>query len=80
MKKTENKKLSPFSIELDREKDGRWIAEVPKIPGAMAYGNTKEEAMRKAYAIALRTLADSIEQGSTSVAVSHLLEHAMEHR
>ena len=34
------------------EEDGRWIAEVPKIPGAMAYGHTSEEAVRRAYAIA----------------------------
>lgn len=80
MKKSGSKKLSTFSIELDREEDGRWIAEVPKVPGAMAYGNTKQEAARKAYAVALRTLADSIEQGHTSRVVSRLLEYAMAHR
>jgi len=80
MKKSGSRKVSTFSIELDREEDGRWIAEVPKVPGAMAYGSTKQEAIRRAYAIALRTLADSIEQGRTSVIVSRLLEHAMAHR
>ncbi|MBI3627539.1 MAG: type II toxin-antitoxin system HicB family antitoxin [Candidatus Sungbacteria bacterium] len=80
MKKSGGKKLSKFSIDLDREEDGRWIAEVPKVPGAMAYGNTKQEAVRRAYAIALRTLADSIEQGHTPVIVSRLLEHAMARR
>lgn len=80
MKKSGSNKVSTLSIELDREGDGRWIAEVPKVPGAMAYGSTKREAVRRAYAIALRTLADSIEQGHTSVAVSRLLEHAVAHR
>ena len=80
MKKSTNKKLSQFSVELDREKDGRWIAEVPKVPGAMAYGSTRQEAVRRAYAIALRTLADSLEQGRGSRVVSRLLEHAMAHR
>ena len=69
VKKSGSKKLFPFSIELDREKDVRWIAE---IPGAIAYGNTKQQAVRKVYAIALRTFADSIEQGSTPVAGSWL--------
>ncbi len=63
MKKSGIEKPSAFGIELDREKDGRWIAEISKVPGAMAYGATKQEATRKAFAIALRTLADGIEQG-----------------
>ena len=41
-------------MTLDREADGRWIAEIPKLPGVMAYGATKTEAQRKVYAIALR--------------------------
>ncbi len=41
-------------VELDREKDGRWIAEISDIPGAMAYGVTKAEALRRAYAIAIQ--------------------------
>ena len=51
-----------FSIEFDKEKDGRWIAEIPKLPGVMAYGTTKKEATQKVYAVALRTLADSLEE------------------
>jgi predicted RNase H-like HicB family nuclease len=50
-----------FSLEIDREEDGRWIAEIPEVPGALAYGASKEEATRKAYAIALRAVADNIE-------------------
>ncbi|MGH9438730.1 MAG: type II toxin-antitoxin system HicB family antitoxin [Terriglobia bacterium] len=50
-------------IELDQETDGRFIAEVPDLPGVMAYGQTREEAISKVEAIALRTLADRVEQG-----------------
>ncbi|MBZ5572070.1 MAG: type II toxin-antitoxin system HicB family antitoxin [Acidobacteriia bacterium] len=51
-----------FSIETEREADGRWIAEIPEIPGALAYGKTEQEAVAKASAIALRTLADKVEK------------------
>jgi predicted RNase H-like HicB family nuclease len=50
-------------IEIDREEDGRWIAEVPDLPGAMAYGRTREEAVAKVKALALRVLADRLEHG-----------------
>ena len=46
MKKTKDKKLS-FAIEFGREEDKRWIAEIPKLPGAMAYGVTKPEAKQR---------------------------------
>lgn len=48
-------------VEFDREEDGRWIAEVPQLPGVMAYGATKSEALKRAYAIALRAIADHLE-------------------
>jgi predicted RNase H-like HicB family nuclease len=47
-----------FSIESDRETDGRWIADIPNLPGVMAYGKTKSEAVAKAQAVALHVLAD----------------------
>ena len=50
-------------IEFDREDDGRWIAEIPILPGVMAYGATQEEAREKVEALALRTLADRLEHG-----------------
>jgi predicted RNase H-like HicB family nuclease len=50
-----------FSIEIDREVDGRWIADIPKLPGVMAYGDTRAEAIAKAEVLALRVLADQIE-------------------
>jgi predicted RNase H-like HicB family nuclease len=52
-----------FHIEFDREDNGRWIAEVMEIPGAMAYGATQEEAQGKAVALALRAVAERIEHG-----------------
>jgi predicted RNase H-like HicB family nuclease len=50
-----------LSIECECELDGRWIAEIVQIPGAMAYGATREEAMARAEIVALRTIADRIE-------------------
>ena len=50
-----------FTIEHEREEDGRWLAEVPEIPGALAYGATANEAMAKAEALALRVLAERLE-------------------
>ena len=50
-------------IEIERETDGRWIAEVPDLPGAMAYGQTETEARLNATALALRIIADRLEAG-----------------
>lgn len=66
-----------FAIEFEREQDGRWIAEIPKLPGVMAYGNTKPEARRKVYAIALRTLADKVEEGRMVRSLAHLFEYGV---
>jgi predicted RNase H-like HicB family nuclease len=52
-----------YSVEFDQEEDGRWIAEVPDLPGVMVYGATREEAFRGVEALALRVLADRIEHG-----------------
>ncbi|MCE9616695.1 MAG: type II toxin-antitoxin system HicB family antitoxin [Lentisphaerae bacterium] len=52
-----------MKIELEREEDGRWIAEIPEIPGVMVYGATKQEAISKAEALALRAMADRLEHG-----------------
>jgi predicted RNase H-like HicB family nuclease len=52
-----------YSVEFEREEDGRWIAEVPDLPGVMVYGATREEAARGVEALALRVLADRIEHG-----------------
>jgi predicted RNase H-like HicB family nuclease len=52
-----------LKIELEREEDGRWIAEVPSLAGVLAYGETREEAIARAEALALRVLADRLEHG-----------------
>ena len=52
-----------LKIELERETDGRWIAEIPVLPGVMAYGATRTEARGQVEALALRTLADRLEHG-----------------
>ena len=49
-----------LSIDLDREDDGRWIAEVLEIPGVMAYGNTREEAISNTERLAIEVIADRI--------------------
>jgi len=55
-----------FAIEIEQEKDGRWIAEIPQIPGAMVYGPTREQAVSRVEALALRVLAERIEHGEIS--------------
>lgn len=52
-----------LTLTIDREDDGRWIVEVPELPGVMVYGATRGEAMAKAEVLALRVLADRIEHG-----------------
>jgi predicted RNase H-like HicB family nuclease len=51
-----------FNFQIEREADGRWIAEIPEVPGAMAYGSSEEEAKAKAYALALYAIADGVEK------------------
>lgn len=50
-------------IEVDREEDGRWLTEIPELPGVMAYGPTQEEALARVKALALRVMADRLEHG-----------------
>jgi predicted RNase H-like HicB family nuclease len=52
-----------MKIEIEREDDARWIAEIPELPGVLAYGNSRNEAISKAEALALRVLADRLEHG-----------------
>jgi predicted RNase H-like HicB family nuclease len=62
-----------FSLEVEREEDGRWLAEVAQLPGALAYGASANEAMAKAEALALRALAEQLEQGETGPAEISIL-------
>jgi predicted RNase H-like HicB family nuclease len=52
-----------FTVELDREVHGRWIADVPELPGVSVYGTTRDAAIAAAKALALRVLADRLEHG-----------------
>jgi predicted RNase H-like HicB family nuclease len=52
-----------YTLECEREDDGRWLAEVPELPGVLAYGITAEEAMSKAEVLALRVIAERLEHG-----------------
>ena len=54
-----------FTIEHEREDDGRWLAEVPELPGVLAYGATADEAMANAEILALRVLAERLEHNET---------------
>ena len=55
----------PLPIEVEREADGRWLAEILELPGVMAYGVTSAEAVARVQALALRTLADRVEHGES---------------
>jgi predicted RNase H-like HicB family nuclease len=59
-----------FTVEIEKEADGRWIAEVPELPGVLAYGDTQEEAVAKAQALALRVVADRLEHGEAQATLS----------
>lgn len=50
-----------MKVEIDREEDGRWIAEIPELPGVLVYGDTRNQAISRAEALALRVLADRLE-------------------
>jgi predicted RNase H-like HicB family nuclease len=52
-----------FLVEIEKEEDGRWLAEVPELAGVMAYGQTSAEAVGKAQALALRVIAERLEHG-----------------
>lgn len=55
-----------FRIEIERETDDRWLAEVPDLAGVMTYGQTRDEAIARVQALALRVLAERLEHGETA--------------
>ncbi len=65
-----------LKIEIEQEPDGRWIAEVPDLPGVLVYGDTRDDAIQRAEALALRALADRIEHGEAVPAIAHLFANA----
>ena len=56
-----------LTIDLDREEDGRWVAEVADLPGVLCYGATRDEAMARVQALALRVLAERLEHAEAPV-------------
>lgn len=56
-----------LTIDLEQEDDGRWIAEIPELPGVMVYGETQSAAAQHARALALRVLADRVEAGEATI-------------
>jgi predicted RNase H-like HicB family nuclease len=65
-----------MKIELEQEEDGRWIAEVPDVSGAMIYGNTRDEALARVKALVLRVLADRLEHGESIPELRQVFEIA----
>ena len=61
-----------FTVEIEQEEDGRWIADVVDLPGVMVYGETREEALAKVEVLTLRVLADRIEHGEAIPEVEDL--------
>ena len=61
-----------LQIEIEQENDGRWIAEIPSLPGVCVYGSSRAEARAKVEALALRTLADRLEHGEAVPELAHL--------
>ena len=55
-----------FTVEFEREDDGRWLAEVVELPGVLAYGNSSAEAIANVQALALRAVADRLEHGEAA--------------
>ncbi len=56
-----------LTVEYEREEDGRWLAAVPDLPGVMAYGPTRDAALAAVEALALRVIADRLEQGEAAL-------------
>lgn len=65
-----------LAIELDQEHDGRWIAEVPALPGVLAYGDSRDDALARVEALALRVLADRLEHGEAVPELTGLFQAA----
>jgi predicted RNase H-like HicB family nuclease len=61
-----------FTIEVEQEEDGRWLAEIPELPGVLVYGQTRTEAIARVQALALRVLADRLEHGETVPALGEV--------
>jgi predicted RNase H-like HicB family nuclease len=67
-----------FTIEVEREEDGRWIAEVMDLPGTLVYGKTRKAALAAVEALALRVMADRIEHGEVPAPESFTVSFSTE--
>ena len=65
-----------FTIEIDREEDGRWLAEVPALSGVMAYGQDRDEAVARVQALALRVIAERLEHREAPAELLNVAFHA----
>ena len=66
MKRSETRlRFSIMKVEIEQESDGRWIAEIPDLPGVLAYGESRAAAVAKVETLALRVIADRLEHGET---------------
>jgi len=70
--------MGGMRVETEIEDDGRWIAEVPALPGAMAYGSSRAEAISKVEALVLRILADRVENGEDAPELAEESEVALQ--
>jgi predicted RNase H-like HicB family nuclease len=61
--KSKETNIMPMTIEVEQELDGRWLAEVPDLPGVLAYGHTRQEAIEQVQVLSLRVLADRLNHG-----------------
>ena len=65
-----------LTIELEQETHGRWIADVAELPGVLAYGQTRQEAIDRAQALSLRVMADRLDHGEAIPEVTHVFSVA----
>ncbi|MGA8893170.1 MAG: type II toxin-antitoxin system HicB family antitoxin [Anaeromyxobacteraceae bacterium] len=65
-----------LTIDVEREADGRWVAEVPELPGVLAYGDTEAAAVSTVEALALRVVAERLEHGEADELVSLVFTRA----
>jgi predicted RNase H-like HicB family nuclease len=65
-----------FTVEYEKEEDGRWLAEVKELPGVLVYGKDPDEAAARAQALALRVVADRLENGETASSLIFTFEMA----
>jgi len=69
-----------LTIELEREEDGRWIADVPALPGVLCYGQDRDEAVASVQALALRVIAERLENREVPAKLLSVSFEASDHQ